>query len=230
MPKNKGGKNYSKGKKSSFTHVEPYCTRKHYPGTEYMFVDKALGNLRFDGTLIVNDLTSPNIKMNGMKVLARVGGKLRKRRDRVDINDIVLVGIRDWATSKKKVDIVWTYKDKGNIKKLIRHNELSESQALMGRNIDIEESMVSFEEPSAEDLERMKKLEEAQPKESGCKVVESDVYTGLFNDEIDDNLKKETKSQEESTTKKKHTTKKTYVQQHKTNDDFNFDDFNFDDI
>ena len=111
MPKNKGGSGFKKMAKSSFSNVEKYCDRTDYPGTEYMLVTKALGNLRFNGIMIVNDPKSPNKKMDGKQVLARVVGKLRKRRDRVNVNDLVLVGIRDFCTNTDKVDIVWIYKE-----------------------------------------------------------------------------------------------------------------------
>ena len=189
MPKNKGGSGFKKMAKSSFSNVEKYCQRTDYPGTEYMLVTKALGNLRFNGTMIVNDKKSPNRKMDGKQVLARVVGKLRKRRDRVNINDLVLVGIRDFCTRKEdKVDIVWIYRDKGNIRKLIRNGELTESQVLSGIDIKEEDCGVEFTESSAEDKQAMlEAIIEATPKEVGGKLVTQD-FLDISDSSDDDDL------------------------------------------
>jgi|TARA_B110000483_G_C18102538_1_gene506422 translation initiation factor 1A len=178
MPKNKGGKNFKKGAKSAFSHVEKYCTRGE--GEEYAIVTKALGYARFNLTMIINDIESPNYSMNGTTVLGRIVGKLRKRKDRINLNDLCLVGIRDWATDKKKVDIVWVYKDKGNIKKLIKFDELSEEQVLMGYETKRDDCGIEFEEQSAEDLAQMRKILDDIPKEEGGQTM-----TVEFNMELD---------------------------------------------
>jgi len=178
MPKNKGGKNFKKGAKSAFSQVEKYCTRSE--GEEYAIVTKALGYARFNLTIIVNNIESPNYSMNKKTVLGRIVGKLRKRKDRINLNDLCLVGIRDWATDKSKVDIVWVYKDKGNIKKLIKYDELSEEQVLMGYETKHDDHGIEFEEQSAEDLAQMRKILDEIPKEEGGQTM-----TVKFNMELD---------------------------------------------
>jgi len=181
MPKNKGGKNFKKGARSAFSHVEKYCTRSE--GEEYAVVTKALGYARFNLTIIVNDTESPNYSMDGKTVLGRVVGKLRKRKDRINLNDLCLIGVRDWATDKNKVDIVWVYKDKGNIKKLIKYNELSEEQVLKGYETKEQDCGIEFEEQSAEDLAQMRKLLEDKPKEAGGQTVSVNFNMNIdFND------------------------------------------------
>tara|TARA_B100000780_G_scaffold118308_1_gene83038 strand:+ start:5740 stop:6543 length:804 start_codon:yes stop_codon:yes gene_type:complete len=146
--------------------------KSDYCGKEYAIVIKLLGFGRVHVRIIANDTESPYYYMGGTVVLGIIKGKLKKRKDFINLNDIIIVGIRDWATDKSKVDIVWVYKDPGNIKKLINNNEMTESQVLSGFDIKSNNDCgIEFEEQSKEDLARMKKQLDIKPKEEGGKMM-----------------------------------------------------------
>jgi len=110
MPNTKGGKKHKRNKNQQ---QESKNLRLKEPGQEYAQIKKCKGNCRFDV-----------ICFDGKERMAIMCGKMRKRRF-VNVNDIVLVSLREWQDSI--CDIIDNYdenltrklKDKGLVPKSI---------------------------------------------------------------------------------------------------------------
>ena len=94
MPNIKGGKKH-KRKKNQVVHEKTLRLKEE--GQEYAQISKCLGNCRF--TVLCFD---------GKERMATMCGGMRKRRF-VNVNDIVLVSLREWQD--EKCDIIDNYDD-----------------------------------------------------------------------------------------------------------------------
>ena len=95
MPNKKGGKKHKRNKKQDDTYEKNLRLKEE--GQEYAQITKCLGNCRF--TVMCFD---------GKERMATMCGGMRKRRF-VNMNDIVLVSLRDWQDAK--CDIIDSYDD-----------------------------------------------------------------------------------------------------------------------
>jgi translation initiation factor 1A len=123
MPKNKaGGKKFRGKKKDSKNGTNGEIERKlelKEDGQEYARVSKMLGNRRI--------LAKTN---QGDEVLCIIPGKF-KSRVWIDVNDIILISIRDYQSDKS--DVIYKYFPK-EIKEL---NKLGQLSNHISENIDL---------------------------------------------------------------------------------------------
>ena len=95
MPNIKGGKKHKRNKKQN--DIVEKTLRLKEEGQEYAQISKCLGNCRF--TVLCFD---------GKERMATMCGGMRKRKF-VNVNDIVLVSLREWQD--EKCDIIDNYDD-----------------------------------------------------------------------------------------------------------------------
>ena len=95
MPNKKGGKKHKRNKKQDDTYEKNLRLKEE--GQEYAQITQCLGNCRF--TVMCFD---------GKERMATMCGGMRKRRF-VNMNDIILVSLRDWQDAK--CDIIDSYDD-----------------------------------------------------------------------------------------------------------------------
>ena len=129
MPKNKGkgGKCYRSGKKNQVlgsTPTRPLVFKEDYQ--EYGVVTKLLGNCRIMVKCYHDDIER----------LCIIPGSFKKRIW-INLNDVVLVGIRNYQDSKS--DIIYKYTT-NEVKKLIKVGEIKgEEEDFMGLEMENEE-------------------------------------------------------------------------------------------
>ena len=139
MVNKKGGKKHKKGKKDRF--FESKQLRMKEGGQEYAQIKKCKGNCRFDVFCF-----------DGKERLATLCGTMRKRKF-VNMNNIVLVSLRDFEDSK--CDIIDLYDD-NQVYQLKELKDIPESIKLEGENefmdgLNDDEEYFSMDIPNDDD-------------------------------------------------------------------------------
>jgi len=167
MPNTKGGKKHKRNKNQQ---QESKNLRLKEPGQEYAQIKKCKGNCRFDV-----------ICFDGKERMAIMCGKMRKRRF-VNVNDIVLVSLREWQDSI--CDIIENYdenltrklKDKGLVPKTINIDVDTQYSSDDDDNMGIVFS-TNIPDSSSDDEETLEKEK---------KKVDSDENTSEDDIDVDD--------------------------------------------
>ena len=117
----KGGKGHRKAKRAPTNESKKIDFKEH--GQEYGLILKKFGDSRFE------------VKCSdGETRIGHVRGKMRKRVW-INLNDLVLISLRQDFTNDKKADIISKYSESDG-RKLIRMGELSSGFLQNGENED----------------------------------------------------------------------------------------------
>ena len=147
MVKNiKGGKKAKKQKNSMVIETDPNKTIEYKDDSGVQFytqVEKVLGNSRFE--LFCED---------GVTRIGHMRGKIKKKR--CQINDLVLIALREFQTDDTKCDIIHKYTDderlllieKGLVNTIVNKDKTITTNDVVFGDVNIEES----KESSSDDI------------------------------------------------------------------------------
>lgn len=156
----------------------------------YALVEKSMGDYRFSVKVLSEN--SDSFKFNGSSILARLSGKMRKKRadNIVKNNDFVLISLRISMTGSEseKADILLKYSD-ADISRLILMNEIPSTKQLNNLLRNDKKSCLNDIE-FIDDDEYRQFLEESSPKKTNnvLKVINS--IANNYNPNDDDNMLK----------------------------------------
>lgn len=132
--KNKGGKKFKKNKK--YGSEKATLILKQDDSETYAKVIKMLGSGRL--TCILPD---------GREILGIIPGRMKKRKQWIRLNDIILVSIRDFQDTKADVLCVYNYSEVEMLKNQNLIPKIFDDCQLINNNYDLDTVEFTNEEP-----------------------------------------------------------------------------------